>query len=76
MPPVILAIDHGMTSSKVVFGDLCGGLIARGSVAFGGRRPQPGWLKRDPARIRAPLRQAMADCLARSTLPAFSLKGE
>jgi sugar (pentulose or hexulose) kinase len=76
MPPVILAIDHGMTSSKVVFDDLSGGVIARGSVAFGIRRQQPGWLKHDPVRISGPVRDAMADCLARSTPPAFSLKGE
>jgi glycerol kinase len=76
MPSVILASNHGMTSLKVVFDDLFGCVIARGSVAFGIRHRTPGWLKHDPVRIGALVRDAMADCLARSTLPAFSLKGE
>jgi glycerol kinase len=64
MPPVILAINHGMTSSKVVFGDLSGGVIARSSLAVGIRHPQPGWLERDPVRIWALVWYAMPGCLA------------
>lgn len=51
MPPVILALDQGTTSSRAVVFDVQGEIRAFAQREFAQYFPQPGWVEHDPYEI-------------------------
>ena len=45
--PVIVAIDQGTSSTKVIVVDASGAVVAQSSAALGQSHPQPGWVEQD-----------------------------
>jgi gluconokinase len=50
-PPVLLGVDIGTTSAKVVAYDTRGHELARAEVAYPLSEPRPGWAVQDPERV-------------------------
>jgi glycerol kinase len=51
--PLIVAIDQGTSSTKVVVVDERGAIVASASVALAQQHPQPGWVEQDAEEILA-----------------------
>src|SRR5947209_20267625 len=51
MPPYVLALDQGTTSSRAIAFDRDGRALASAQQEFPQRYPQPGWVEHDPADI-------------------------
>ena len=50
MPTLVLGIDVGTTSTKVVLADPAAGVVAQASESVALSSPRPGWAEADPAR--------------------------
>jgi glycerol kinase len=61
---VVLAVDQGSSSTKVVAVDAGGAVVARASVAVGEQHPRPGWVEQDPDELRSSVHRAIDACLA------------
>ena len=64
MAEVVLAVDQGSSSTKVLALDAAGAVLARGSAPVGTQHPRPGWVEQDAHGLRASVQQAAAACLA------------
>ncbi|MCU1445330.1 FGGY family carbohydrate kinase [Cryobacterium sp.] len=49
--PVVVAIDQGTSSTKVVVVDAAGAVVASGTVPIGQTHPHPGWVQQDAEEI-------------------------
>jgi len=49
--PVVIAIDQGTSSTKVVVVDAAGTVVATATVAIGQTHPHPGWVQQDAEEI-------------------------
>ncbi|MEZ0167147.1 FGGY family carbohydrate kinase [Microvirga sp. TS319] len=59
--PLILAIDQGTSSTKVLLVDRAGVIRARGQASIGQATPNPGWVEQDPSEIWDSVRRAVAE---------------
>lgn len=64
--PVVLAIDQGTGSTKVLLVDGDGRVRARGTASLVQQTPQPGWVEHRPEDVLASVRAAIADALTRA----------
>jgi glycerol kinase len=62
-PELLLAIDQGTGSSKVLLVDGDGEVIARGSAPLQIAHPRPGWVEQSPEQIVTSVEAAVAACL-------------
>jgi glycerol kinase len=60
---VVLAVDQGSSSTKVLAVDAAGAVIGRASVAVAEQHPRPGWVEQDPEELRASVLEAITACL-------------
>ena len=59
-PPVVLGVDIGTTSTKVVAFDAGGTAAGSATVGYGWHQPQPGHVEQHPDAILAAVRSAIA----------------
>ncbi len=59
--PLIVAIDQGTGSTKVLVVDAHGAVVARGSAPLAQQQPQPGWAEHRPLDVLASVDAALAD---------------
>jgi glycerol kinase len=62
--PVVVAIDQGTSSTKVVVVDAAGAITASATVAVGQTHPRPGWVEQDAEEILASVLRALAEATA------------
>ena len=62
--PLILAIDQGTSSTKVIVVDSSGAVVAHGSAPLALRTPQPGWVEHEAGDIIASVHAAVAEACA------------
>lgn len=58
--PLIVAIDQGTSSTKVIVVDAGGAVVAQASVAIGAAHPQAGWVEQDANEIATSVVDAVA----------------
>ena len=61
--PVVLAIDQGTGSTKVLIVNRHGNVMARGAAPLEQQTPEPGWVEHRPADVLASVRAAVASAL-------------
>jgi glycerol kinase len=61
---VVVAIDQGTSSTKVVVVDAAGAVVASAAIAVGQAHPQPGWVQQDAEEIFASVLAALAEATA------------
>lgn len=64
MAEVVLAVDQGSSSTKVLALNTSGAVVARASAPVGTTHPMPGWVEQDAHELRASVAQAVGACLA------------
>src|SRR5262245_19126316 len=69
MSSLILTIDQGTSSTKVLVVDKAGAVKARGHASVGQMTPHPGWVEQDPEAIWASVRRAVADAVTPDLAP-------
>jgi glycerol kinase len=72
---VVLAVDQGSSSTKVLAVDLQGRTVARSSVPVSETHPRPGWVEQDPDELRSSVLQAIVGCLAQLDSPRVLAAG-
>lgn len=68
--PLILAIDQGTSSTKVLVVDDTGAVRSRGQAPVGEATPHPGWVEQDPEAIWASVKAAVAAAVPPAMAPA------
>jgi glycerol kinase len=66
---LILAIDQGTSSTKVLVIDAAGAVRSRGQAPVGQTTPHPGWVEQDPEEIWASVRRAVAEAVTPDLAP-------
>jgi glycerol kinase len=66
---LILAIDQGTSSTKVLVVDATGAVLATGQAPVGQATPQPGWVEQDPDEIWASVKAAVAAAVTPEMAP-------
>jgi glycerol kinase len=66
---LILAIDQGTSSTKVLVIDEAGAVRSRGQAPVGQTTPHPGWVEQDPEEIWASVRRAVAEAVTPDLAP-------
>ncbi len=61
---VVLAVDQGSSSTKVLALDAAGDVVGRAAVAVAEQHPRPGWVEQDADELRGSVDGALAACLA------------
>lgn len=78
--PVVVAVDQGTSSTKVVCVDETGRVLTEASVAVGQSHPRPGWVEQDAveilASVRTAVRQAAAGLESRAVVLGLSSQRE
>ena len=75
MADVVLAVDQGSSSTKVLALGPDGAVLARASVAVGEQHPRPGWVEQDPHELRGSVHRAVSQCLASLDAPRVLAAG-
>lgn len=75
MAEVVLAVDQGSSSTKVLALDLDGAVVARASVPVASGHPQPGWVEQDADELRASVHEAVRACLDQLDDPVVAAAG-
>lgn len=77
-PALVVAIDQGTSSTKVIVVDETGAVIARATVPLGQVHPSPGWVEQDAEEILRSVADAVARALAdvRGTVVALGLSSQ
>jgi glycerol kinase len=57
---VIVAIDQGTSSTKVIVVDAAGAVVSQSTAALGQTHPQPGWVEQDANELFASVTEALA----------------
>lgn len=61
---VVLAIDQGTGSTKVLLVDADGSIRGRGSASLAQQTPRPGWVEHRPRDVLASVREAVGEAIA------------
>jgi len=61
---VVISVDQGTSSTKVIVVDAAGTVIGRSSIPVARFDPQPGWVEQDAAEIRDSVRRAISTAVA------------
>ena len=51
MPPTVLALDQGTTSSRSIVWNHDGEIVSSAALEFAQHYPRPGWVEHDPEEI-------------------------
>ncbi|MGY4858190.1 FGGY family carbohydrate kinase [Cryobacterium sp. AP23] len=62
--PVVVAIDQGTSSTKVVIVDAAGAIVASATVPVGQAHPHPGWVQQDAEEIFESVTRGLAEATA------------
>jgi glycerol kinase len=73
--PLILAVDQGTGSTKVLVVDKAGAVKARGQAPVRQTTPHPGWVEQDPEEIWASVRRAVAEAVSPDIAPLIGAVG-
>ena len=73
--PLILAVDQGTGSTKVLVVDKAGAVKARGQAPVRQTTPHPGWVEQDPEEIWASVRRAVAEAVSPDIAPLIAAVG-